>query len=434
MKTMTNTPRLYKYCLVALAGLSLPMASTPSFAQLNRTQEFQAVDAAQDASDEVVEETVIVREAPRRKVIRRVVREEAPINETTVVPVNAPTVAEAAPQNTTGDRIGQMINGKLDQKRRVREEELRRQQKAEEDQLISRIGNALDDNRSDAPPVAAPVQQYPQEYAQPVQPTTSGRRPPMVYSTTTDPMSGSVMAEAETNSPPKGNFTLSPNFGGAFMSNKVYDIDTGTAVGFTADIGIDDNLALNVGYTYAKFDIGLAQGGQAFNGFNNYYQTQFSYNNYLTNNNTNRLEYIQNIIDLGIKYKLFDSSSRFRPYLGGGAAYSKGFLNYSQQLLNSTQGNAFNYNNGALQDYEISSWAAYVQLGMLLNFSDMFGIGLNYKYFKVLSYSEERRINNYAFVGNNFGLGAAPTEKDFVSGSLAGEDFHTLNLSLNLTF
>lgn len=420
------------FILVAVLGFVGAFQET-GFAKLSKTRDFASVDG-DDIDSEDVEEVVVVREAPRKK--RRVIREEQEVQVVPASQVNVTTNASAdsaaassAQQETAGDRIGKLINSKLEAKQRAREEEMRRKQKEDEDKLVSRIGSALDDQPASYESQQIQGQAQAQQQQVVVQDARAYRTTDADYASDID---GTTSAKAASSSGDKG-VTVMPQIGIAGIRSDQYDISDATSLGLAADFSVDDNIAVNIGYTYAEYEIGLLQNGNYYNGFNNYYYNMYKYNAYL-NNNQNKLEYNQNTIEAGVKYLLFDRSSKIRPYFGAGGAYSMGYLNYTQRQLNTFQGNPFANNNGQLNDYEISSWAAVLQLGTLVNFSDTFGLGVHYKYYKLLSSSEDQKINNYAFINNGYGYAVAPTDKDFVRGTLADSDFHMLNFSLNLSF
>ena len=106
-------------------------------------------------------------------------------------------------------------------------------------------------------------------------------------------ISGSTTSKSSSSNAPA--ITISPNIGMGMLSAEGYEVSNGTAVGLSADFGVDDNVVINVGYTYTQYEIGIAPSGTMYNGFNNYYQG-FGNNAYL-NNNLSKLEYNQNVID-----------------------------------------------------------------------------------------------------------------------------------------
>lgn len=436
MKNANSRNVLHKVLLLALIlGLGATI-DQPSFAKLSKTQKFESID--EDAGDTLasdeVEEEVIVKPAPR-KVKRRIVREEEQESSDEVVPVVAPVAASqsnaqaAAQDNSAGSRIGKMIDTKLDHNRRIHEEEMRRKQKEDEEKLIGRIGGALDE------PAPAPAPAPQQQQLAPV------AAPAPVAAAKTYRTDDAEEVEMEGSSKSKSasglgqSVSLAPRVGASWLKNDTYNIDTGTTMGFDLLFNLDDNIAIEGGYSYAKYNISLAQNSFAYNGFSNYYPQFGGPNSNNLNSNLNKLEYAQNVIDVGVRYTMFDRDSVVRPYIGMGGGYMKGYLNYSQQAINLYRQNPANLNNGSLQDYEVTGWTGFLQLGTLLNFSKNFGIGADYRYHKVLSSNENAPLYNYTFLNSVPNQQAiAPATKDFVRGTLQDSDFQTVNLTLNLTF
>lgn len=426
----TSLPRYGFFCMAILgAALASPLAS----AQLQTTPQF----AAMDEDDVVVtSETVAAEEiqlAAKPRSPRNVIIVDNSSNSTDSA--SAQSATEAPTSATPGSRISRMIDGKLDENRRRYEEEAKRKQKEDEDRLVSRFEQALTEEHAPAPQPVQPYQQQAQVQPQP-QPVQTTQAPQAISTVDEEYAEAAVMkseAKAATASN-RGSFTIAPHIGLTSLSvPSNYTSSSGVALGLSGMYSIDDNLAVIGSYTYAEHDITLKNGGSTFNSFNQFSANNFNNPNYL-NNNLNKLEYSQNIFDGGLRYTLFSREASFRPYFGGGGGYMRGYLNYPQQTLNNSFAqNPFNNTNGQLEDYEVGAWFAYLALGTNIQFSDNFGLGLNYRYNILLSATENTKINNYGFVNNGFNQGLI-TDKEIVGGSLRDSNFHMFNASLNLTF
>lgn len=371
-------------------------------------------------------------QSPRVIVIRQAAPAPAAAELSDDASTSAAAVEEAPKEETFGQKLSKRIDAKIDADRRAREEQMRKEEAERQAKLLDRIDTAL--NAEEKPEVKEtpeplyiqPAQAQQPQQAQVVEPT---------FTTLEGNNAQSIEKEADEPSSNGAGLSIAPNIGISNLNTESYNVDAGSAVGVQVGYSLNDNVVFNFGYTYSQYEIGLLENGFTFNSFNNFYNNQFGFNNFL-NNNLNELEFNQNVFDAGIRYLIFDSSSKLRPYIGGGVSYTVGYLNYKQKALDTFNQDAFIRASGALDDYELTGFSGYVQAGAILNFSKQFGIGANFKYHTLLSSDEESPIQNFAFVANNQGLNVnqLANDKNVVGGTLSDASWTTLDLSLILSF
>lgn len=340
----------------------------------------------------------------------------------------AAEAAEEPKPETFGQKLSKRIDAKLEADRKAREEEMRKAEAERQAKLLDRIDTAL--NAEDKPQekqIEEPL------YVQPAQQNVQPVRVVDDQSFTT--LNGATEAKSEEPQAAGSGLSIAPNVGISNLNTESYDVDSGSAVGIALAYAINENVVFNFGYTYSQYEISLPQNGFAFNSFNSFYQNQFGFNNFL-NNNLQELEFNQNVFDAGLRYLLFDSSSKLRPYIGGGVSYAVGYLNYKQKAIDTFAQDSFVRNSGALDDYEVTGFSGYIQAGAILNFSRTFGVAANFKYHTLISADEEQPIQNFGFVANNrlLNVNQMQTDKNSVAGTLTDASWTTLDLSLVLSF
>ena len=139
----------------------------------------------------------------------------------------------------------------------------------------------------------------------------------------------------------------------------------------------------------------------------------------------------QNVFDAGVKLYLLDRDSAVRPFIGGGGGYAKSYINYNSQIINNL--NAMGLGNSNLaSDYDVSQFLGYAEAGANVQMNKSISIGLMFRYYEVLSSSENGGINNYAFY-NPGNLGASPS-KQYVGGSVAGSGFYNILAGATFSF
>ena len=125
MKNFSTANILSRALLLACALGLVGSIEHSAFAKLSKQSEFEAVESDELDEDEIEEEVVVVRPAPKKR--RRVIRQEEEVEVIPAAPastVNVTANATAAPEakvvavaqedESTGGKIGKMINSKID--------------------------------------------------------------------------------------------------------------------------------------------------------------------------------------------------------------------------------------------------------------------------------------------------------------------------------
>ncbi len=233
-----------------------------------------------------------------------------------------------------------------------------------------------------------------------------------------DEAAGESIAEADADASRAGRVSLSPVLGWTTLNSTSYDVSSRYTAGFDIELEMSDALSAILGYSYSQYDIALPE----TNPYYNFYGPSFM------SNNTASLQYNQNVFNAGLRYYLFPKESKFRIFLGGGAGYNLGYLNYKQE--NSA---TFAYNPYDVDDYEVNSILGNLETGALLQVSKNVAVGANFKYSMVLTSKENRPLNNNAFILN--GQGSNPqANQSAVGGSIAGDSFYSVLGSVRISF
>lgn len=413
--------------------LSLALAISLAGAFPHARAELVSEEVAEDAitpeaeSSALEEEVVIVKQKPRvakRKVIVREV-EELPEAETVAA------VETAAPaKKSAGAALDEGIQTKMDDVRNQFEQALLRQ--------LDKIKITVDE--------AEPAQAAQAQVAAPVSTTivqdsvvntegapvsASGAQQTETYLSldkapaAEEEMEGASVAEAkeEEDGELEGRVRVSPLAGFSSLSSDTYNIDSRHTVGVGVEVDIDNNLTAAVSYSYAQYDVSL--------GLANPYYNFFGPNFFAGNQRT--LEYNQNVFDATLRYYLMSKKSRFRAFIGGGAGYNKGYLNYDQQALNTFAADPNLVLSGELNDYEVTSFLGILETGAEIQLSKSIAVGGSFKYANILSSRENRPINNNGFVMNAFG-NAYQTEKQRAGGSIAKDNFYSILGTVKVAF
>ncbi|MDR3608194.1 MAG: OmpW family outer membrane protein [Oligoflexia bacterium] len=189
-------------------------------------------------------------------------------------------------------------------------------------------------------------------------------------------------------------------------SNAGYNISPQFSTGIAASVAATDYVSIELGYTYSQYGVALA--------------TTNSY--YYGASNPQTLQMNQNVMDAGVKINLLGPDSKIRPFVTGGFGYSKGYVNYNSTILSYINANPSLQGLGT--DYDVTQYLGYVGAGADVKLTKSISIGVDFKYFDVLSSNQNNNFNNYAFYGNPY---AAPTpDKSYVGSSLATANFYTL--------
>lgn len=422
----------------------------------------------------------VVMQAPAQQVVMQAPAPVAVVSQPQVMAAQEPVVAEAAPEQSAaparqGDSVEDLRNmnkTELMRRERVREElrnedalqerleELRlRDEKRRTDQILGVAGASGSTGATGAAgsavnlptplyggvqeeAVSAPVTERPgqaprsPQMAAPAQAVAASNGGPQLagisgVNAADQAASPSVMTASMDLDKPKDKsvFYVMPRAGlGAMSSSGGYDVNPKFAGGVSVGVATSEYLSFELGYTYAEYGVNIASS-------NPFVQQMQVMQNYYGNGqgSSNTLAFKQNVVDIGMKLHLMDSSSRVRPFVGGGGAWSKGFINYDQQILSNLKAAYPGFQNSPLMnDYELTSYMGYITGGLDVKMSPSITLDFMAKYYAVLSNSENGNLLNYAFYNPN--MATQSPEKQAVGGSMGKANFFTLMGGVSFAF
>jgi len=212
-------------------------------------------------------------------------------------------------------------------------------------------------------------------------------------------------------------------------SNSYYDIKSSFTAGINIEMEVAENFAAYLGYSYSKYDVGLA-GGFGYGGYGGYgYGGGFS--------GYNPLQYNQNLFEAGGRFYILPRESAFRVFVGGGIGLNKGYINYRNNGLNGGYGGGgyagYGGYGGGLDDYELTSWLGILETGAEFRVSRGVSIGANFKYMTVLSSRENDRLRAYGFYSGYNG-GALTQEQLAAGSSIANESLYSILGTVKVAF
>ena len=336
-----------------------------------------------------------------------------PVQQPSAVQVYAPVVqtqtsAVAQPQVsvvTSGSEVENLSKTEMMRRQRVREElknedilserleELRlRDEKRRTDQLLGA-------QSAEVAPLPAPIAAQPivtetvvTSSAAPIpapqtiqnQPTVASYNPQSMSTVQSEQIATSRAMNAENSD--HTVLILTPKAGLSSMSVDGLDVRGHFSAGLNVGLEASDNVDVLLGYQYSEFGIAPANYGA-------YYGNNFELNTFK-----------QNLFDGGLKILLLGSEAKLRPFLGGGGAYSKGFVNLSQQLTGP---------QNLSPDYNVSQFLGYLSAGLDVRVNRSLRIGGDFRYYSVLSSRENQpfQYNDY----RNQVVGAAVAQSSFYS-------------------
>lgn len=174
--------------------------------------------------------------------------------------------------------------------------------------------------------------------------------------------------------------SIMPRGGMSGIAGSMYDMESKYSFGLTLSADVGDHVAFTAGYTYSAYSVGA---GSTLA----YYNPQYM----------KRIEFNDNVIDLGARGHLFGIKSKVRPFAGGGFAYRKGYVNYDSETRNRIR----QYEAYGAQDVDISGFSSYLELGVEFKLTKAISVvGLG-RYFHLLSYRQSSQVNPNAFYGGN---------------------------------
>lgn len=248
-----------------------------------------------------------------------------------------------------------------------------------------------------------------------------------------------VSAVTDSSEDETTTLRLAPRGGmSGFSGQNPYALQGRYSLGAGVDVGVSDHLSFEIGYTFSEYGVALnsatALGLAPILGAGGY---GFNYNQ---NNTTGVLR--QNVVDAGIKLHLLGRRSKLRPYIGGGAGYSRSYLNYDSRIVDFLR----NAGYGVSPDYDMTQFLANASAGVELQLSKSVVVGLSYKYYTVLSSRQNQELYNpalygaypgalYGGYGGFAGAGSlADLDKQYVGGSLATTSFYSVLGTVSFSF
>jgi hypothetical protein len=137
--------------------------------------------------------------------------------------------------------------------------------------------------------------------------------------------------------------------------------------------------------------------------------------------------------DTGLKLHFLGPDAKLRPFIAGGGAYSKSFMNFSSRIISSQK----QYGWGTSPDFDSSSFLGYLSAGFDVRISRSISIGTLFRYYTVLT-SRESNVNlfnpsayGYAPVYSSYGV---YDERQVVGGVLSRAGFYSVLAGVSFSF
>jgi len=395
------------------------------------------------------EESATAAKVEDREATRKVVKSAQTVEtqnemetETVSAPVmvtTPPVVADAAPSSKSElvRRTRMREEMKNEDLLQQRLEELRlRDEERRSEKLLKSTGLSGDDAEKSASldaGTAAPVMKEEQVVA----PITEVAATPEVKSTVsssvqTDAVSSTQSTATQMSVAPIGDYSseqkksgngvsIMPKIGFASISGaNQYNFDSKFTAGLALEFSVSDYVGLELGYAYSEY--ALSPGTQSY------------VPGYSTASYYNQLEYKQNTFDIGMKLYFVNSDAKVRPYVGGGAAYSMGYINYNKRTRDMmSMYPQYGYGRD-VTDYQLNQIMGTLTGGLELKVSSKVSIGASYKYFMPISSSENSQLNNYGFSNGYIPPTAYDYTKDYARGSLRDSNIHLVQVGASFSF
>ena len=229
----------------------------------------------------------------------------------------------------------------------------------------------------------------------------------------------------------KVTFSVMPRAG---LNNMIgnqngFSVNGRYSAGVGIGVGVSDNLGVEFGYAFSEYGVASS----------NPYAGMSPYPTYGVGRPSETYALKQNVFDVGLKIHLLGQQAKLRPFLGGGAGFSKSYINYDNKIIDSYHQIGWN----TPRDYEISSYLGYISGGFDLKVTKSVSIGTTFKYYSVLSARENQPLANYAFYTPNYYNGYYPStygqtgyydEKQAAGSSLAKAGFYSIMAGVSFTF
>lgn len=248
----------------------------------------------------------------------------------------------------------------------------------------------------------------------------------------------SVVVASDVSAEEPTSLRLTPRAGlSSFAGQNPYAIQGRFTLGAGVDVGVSDHLTFEMGYQFSEY--GVALNSATALGLTPILGGGYGLS-YDANNSTGVLK--QNVVDAGLKVHLLGRQSKLRPFIGGGGAYARSYLNYDARIVDYLRRVGF----GSTQDYDLTQFLAHASAGMELQLSKSVVVGLTYKYYTVLSSRQNQELYNPALYGyypgaayNGYGAysgaaGLSTLDKQYVGGSLAATSFYSITGTVGFSF
>ncbi len=318
---------------------------------------------------------------------------------------------------------------------RLEELRLRDEKRREQEILGSRAVTPADSiTQSQNAPVQAPVMKEevlagapiqalepvaPAPQMQAVQMSAEGSQAPIYVSPAGATTSVSALDSATQDE--KITISVAPRGGLSTMSNvSGYDVQSRFSAGVDLGVAVSDHVSFGVGYSFNEYGVTLTS------------SNPWVYNLQWYTGTKEALAMKQNVVDANLKLHLLGPDARLRPFIGGGAAWSKSFINYDQRIIDGLYQSGL---SNLARDYEVYSILGSLSTGLDIRITKNISVGAQFEYFTVVTSRENQSLNNAAFY-NYYGYSAAyaDADKQVLGGSLARSAFYTVTGGLNFTF
>lgn len=170
--------------------------------------------------------------------------------------------------------------------------------------------------------------------------------------------------------------SITPRGGLTGISGSMYDVESKYSFGLSISADLGDHLAFVAGYTYSSYSVGAG--------------TTLSYYN---PQQMQKIEFNDNLFDIGARGHLFGIKSKVRPFAGAGFGYRKGYVNYDK----ATRDYIRQYNQYGAQDVNVSGFSTYLELGVEFKLSKAISLVGMGRYFHMLSSRQSSELNPNAF-------------------------------------
>ncbi|MBI4924916.1 MAG: hypothetical protein HY843_03245 [Bdellovibrio sp.] len=225
--------------------------------------------------------------------------------------------------------------------------------------------------------------------------------------------------------------SLAPRIGMANMSDsQTFKIDSRYSAGIGLGVDVSSHAVIELGYAFNEYGVSYTS-GDFFVANSIAYASGGGYQK-----NFDPVAMKQNVFEGGVKLNMLGNDSKIKPFIGGGGAYSKSYINYDQKVIQIMR-QSYGLNH-LTDDYEVSSFLGYMSTGLDIKLGDSIALGAAFKYYKVLSAKENGVINVNGMYGNAYYpygyYSTGEYEKSMVGGSLARSSFYTITAGVSFNF